>query len=86
MTKGLDKWGLLYTLLVFGSVGLLIGGAIGYYYIPNLIKYEREECFKTLDKCNSYYIELQYNCNGKFLLFQDRNYTFNLTDYKMIYK
>jgi len=86
MTKGLDKWSLLYTLLVFGSIGLLVGGVIGYYYTPNLIKYEREECFKTLDKCNNYYSELQLNCKGEFVYFHDPNITLNLTNYKMIYK
>ena len=86
MNKQQDKWTILYTLIVFGGVGLLIGGLIGYIYIPNLIKEERNECLDVLSKCNYYYSELQYKCNGKFALFQDWNHTLNMTEYKSIYK
>jgi len=86
MEKSIDKWSLIYTLIVFGSLGLLIGAIVGYIYTPSLIKYERDECFTILNSCNDYYNDLQYQCKGEFNYLINKNLSLNMSEYKMIYK
>lgn len=80
-----DKWIIIYSLITFGSIGLLIGGIIGYIYIPYLIKYEHDECFEGIQYCHEQYNNLYLKTEGKFNFFNQEQPTLNMTEYINMY-